>query len=154
MCRDRSLSSCGGVLDRQVGGLPGGPAAGYLGRAAPCGEFRAVGVLAEVDRVRGAGPGDVWGQRNSRNTGRPAVAAAFKLGPQVQQPRLALPDLFPGDQCPFIPGKRYSDWELQDSKGRPLDEVATQRQGGSSVSAMVRLHRRVTTAAKGTADAS
>lgn len=28
-----------------------------------------------------------------------------------------------GDQCPYIPGKRYLDWELPDPKGRPLDEV-------------------------------
>lgn len=28
-----------------------------------------------------------------------------------------------GDQCPVIPGKRYLDWELQDPKNRPLDEV-------------------------------
>ena len=24
---------------------------------------------------------------------------------------------------PFIPGKRYIDWDLLDPKGRPLDEV-------------------------------
>ncbi|HEY7562473.1 MAG TPA: arsenate reductase ArsC [Gaiellaceae bacterium] len=28
-----------------------------------------------------------------------------------------------GDACPFIPGKRYIDWELTDPHGRPLDEV-------------------------------
>ena len=28
-----------------------------------------------------------------------------------------------GDECPFIPGKRYIDWELTDPAGRPLDEV-------------------------------
>ena len=28
-----------------------------------------------------------------------------------------------GDGCPYIPGKRYLDWELQDPKGRPLEEV-------------------------------
>lgn len=28
-----------------------------------------------------------------------------------------------GDQCPYIPGKRYIDWELPDPHGRPLDEV-------------------------------
>ncbi|MEO6859565.1 MAG: arsenate reductase ArsC [Solirubrobacteraceae bacterium] len=28
-----------------------------------------------------------------------------------------------GDQCPYIPGKRYLDWELPDPKGRPTDEV-------------------------------
>ena len=28
-----------------------------------------------------------------------------------------------GDACPYIPGKRYIDWELTDPNGLPLDEV-------------------------------
>jgi arsenate reductase len=28
-----------------------------------------------------------------------------------------------GDACPYIPGKRYVDWELPDPKGRPIEEV-------------------------------
>jgi arsenate reductase len=32
-----------------------------------------------------------------------------------------------GDACPFIPGKRYIDWELLDPKGRPIDEVRATR---------------------------
>ena len=28
-----------------------------------------------------------------------------------------------GDACPFIPGKRYIDWDLTDPKGRPVKEV-------------------------------
>jgi arsenate reductase (thioredoxin) len=28
-----------------------------------------------------------------------------------------------GDECPYIPGKRYLDWDLPDPKGRPLEEV-------------------------------
>ena len=32
-----------------------------------------------------------------------------------------------GDQCPYIPGKRYVDWDLPDPKGRPLDEVRATR---------------------------
>lgn len=32
-----------------------------------------------------------------------------------------------GDQCPFIPGKRYLDWDLPDPKGRPIDEVRATR---------------------------
>jgi protein-tyrosine-phosphatase len=27
------------------------------------------------------------------------------------------------DACPFIPGKRYVNWQLPDPKGRPLQEV-------------------------------
>ena len=32
-----------------------------------------------------------------------------------------------GDQCPYIPGKRYLDWDLPDPKGRPLSEVRATR---------------------------
>jgi len=28
-----------------------------------------------------------------------------------------------GDECPYIPGKRYLDWDLPDPRGRPLVEV-------------------------------
>jgi len=32
-----------------------------------------------------------------------------------------------GDACPYIPGKRYVDWELEDPKGRPVAEVRATR---------------------------
>jgi arsenate reductase len=32
-----------------------------------------------------------------------------------------------GDSCPFIPGKRYVDWELPDPKDRPVEEVRATR---------------------------
>jgi arsenate reductase (thioredoxin) len=32
-----------------------------------------------------------------------------------------------GDACPFIPGKRYLDWDLPDPKGRPVEEVRVTR---------------------------
>ncbi len=28
-----------------------------------------------------------------------------------------------GDECPYIPGKRYVDWELDDPSGRPPEDV-------------------------------
>lgn len=28
-----------------------------------------------------------------------------------------------GDECPYVPGKRYLDWELDDPKGQSLDIV-------------------------------
>ena len=28
-----------------------------------------------------------------------------------------------GDTCPFLPGKRYEDWEVADPQGRTLEEV-------------------------------
>jgi arsenate reductase (thioredoxin) len=33
-----------------------------------------------------------------------------------------------GDACPYIPGKRYIDWELPDPKGRPVNEVRATRE--------------------------
>jgi len=32
-----------------------------------------------------------------------------------------------GDECPYVPGKRYIDWDLPDPKGRPLDDVRSTR---------------------------
>lgn len=32
-----------------------------------------------------------------------------------------------GDECPYIPGTRYIDWDLPDPKGRPLDDVRATR---------------------------
>jgi arsenate reductase (thioredoxin) len=32
-----------------------------------------------------------------------------------------------GDECPFIPGKRYLDWDLDDPKGQPLEKVRSTR---------------------------
>jgi len=32
-----------------------------------------------------------------------------------------------GDSCPYIPGKRYVDWDLPDPAGQPLDQVRAVR---------------------------
>ena len=32
-----------------------------------------------------------------------------------------------GDACPYIPRKRYIDWDLPDPKGRPLAEMRATR---------------------------
>ena len=43
-----------------------------------------------------------------------------------------------GDECPYVPGTRYLDWDLPDPKGRPLDEVrATRDEIASRVGALV-----------------
>ena len=33
-----------------------------------------------------------------------------------------------GDECPYIPGKRYLDWELEDPKGKSLEAVRKTRE--------------------------
>jgi arsenate reductase (thioredoxin) len=43
-----------------------------------------------------------------------------------------------GDECPYIPGKRYVDWDLPDPKGQPLDAVlATRDEIGRRVEALL-----------------
>jgi arsenate reductase len=44
-----------------------------------------------------------------------------------------------GDECPFVPGTRYVDWELDDPQGRPLEEVREIRDEiGRRVAALAR----------------
>ena len=33
-----------------------------------------------------------------------------------------------GDECPYIPGKRYVDWDLEDPEGKPVEEVRALRE--------------------------
>jgi protein-tyrosine-phosphatase len=65
-----------------------------------------------------------------------------------RRPRLLTPELAQqadivitmgcGDQCPYIPGKRYIEWDLPDPKGRPIDEVrATRDEIDSRVTALL-----------------
>lgn len=32
-----------------------------------------------------------------------------------------------GDECPYVPGRRYLDWDLPDPKGQPLEAVRATR---------------------------
>ena len=32
-----------------------------------------------------------------------------------------------GDECPYVPGRRYLDWDLPDPQGQPLDAVRATR---------------------------
>jgi arsenate reductase (thioredoxin) len=34
-----------------------------------------------------------------------------------------------GDECPYIPGKKYIDWDLTDPAGKPMPEVRAIRDG-------------------------
>ncbi|HEX5982994.1 MAG TPA: arsenate reductase ArsC [Solirubrobacterales bacterium] len=43
-----------------------------------------------------------------------------------------------GDECPYIPGRRYLDWDLPDPKGQDLDAVrATRDEIAARVEALV-----------------
>jgi arsenate reductase len=67
------------------------------------------------------------------------VAVMRELGVDLtgERPKRLSDDLFAaadvvvtmgcGDACPYLPGKRYVDWRLEDPKGRPIDEVRATR---------------------------
>jgi protein-tyrosine-phosphatase len=43
-----------------------------------------------------------------------------------------------GDECPYVPGKRYRDWGLPDPKGQPLDAVRrTRREIGRRIETLL-----------------
>jgi arsenate reductase len=50
-----------------------------------------------------------------------------RLSPELAEQADVVVTMECGDACPFIPGKRYIDWELHDPKGRPLDDVRATR---------------------------
>ena len=54
-----------------------------------------------------------------------------------------------GDECPYIPGKRYLDWDLQDPKGRPVEEVrATETTSRAGSKPLIRRAKRLTVVCK------
>ena len=64
-----------------------------------------------------------------------AVAAMAEVGVDIagEQPKILTAEAVQasdvvvtmgcGDTCPFYPGKRYEDWELDDPAGRAIEEV-------------------------------
>jgi arsenate reductase (thioredoxin) len=43
-----------------------------------------------------------------------------------------------GDECPYVPGRRYVDWDLSDPKGQPTEAVrATRDEIASRVEALL-----------------
>ena len=50
-----------------------------------------------------------------------------RLTPELAQEADVVVTMGCGDACPYIPGKRYVEWELEDPKGRPVEEVRATR---------------------------
>ncbi len=50
-----------------------------------------------------------------------------RLTAELAEPADVVVTMGCGDECPYIPGKRYIDWDLEDPKDRPLDEVRATR---------------------------
>lgn len=65
------------------------------------------------------------------------VMRELRLNLDARRPQLLTPELAEqadivvtmgcGDQCPFIPGKRYLDWDLPDPAHQPVDQVRATR---------------------------
>jgi arsenate reductase (thioredoxin) len=49
------------------------------------------------------------------------------LSPELAEQADVVVTMGCGDECPYIPGKRYIDWDLQDPAGLPIDEVRALR---------------------------
>lgn len=49
------------------------------------------------------------------------------LNPEVAERANVAVTMGCDDQCPFIPGKRYIGWEIEDPNGRPVDDVRATR---------------------------
>jgi arsenate reductase len=45
------------------------------------------------------------------------------LGPELTDDATLVVTMGCGDECPYIPGARVIDWDLDDPSGKPLDEV-------------------------------
>src|SRR5215208_1534494 len=50
-----------------------------------------------------------------------------RLSPELVEQADVVVTMGCGDACPVIPGTRYRDWELEDPKDRPVDEVRATR---------------------------
>jgi protein-tyrosine-phosphatase len=94
-------------------------------------------MAAAFARELGAGRVDVFsgGSEPAASLNPAVVAAMAELGIDIrgERPRRWTEDgaraadvivtMGCGDACPFYPGKRYVDWELDDPAGRDVDEV-------------------------------
>ena len=50
-----------------------------------------------------------------------------RLAPEMVERADVVVTMGCGDRCPYVPGKRYVDWDLPDPQGRPLEEVRATR---------------------------
>jgi arsenate reductase len=50
------------------------------------------------------------------------------LTPELAEPADVVVTMGCGDECPFIPGKQYLDWDLSDPKDQPVEAVRALRE--------------------------
>jgi arsenate reductase len=52
-----------------------------------------------------------------------STAKPRKLTPEIASQAQVLCTMGCGDACPVVPGARYEDWQIEDPKGKPLEQV-------------------------------
>jgi arsenate reductase (thioredoxin) len=50
-----------------------------------------------------------------------------RLDAQLTEPADVVVTMGCGDECPYLPGKRYLEWDLPDPAGRPISDVRATR---------------------------
>src|SRR3954452_23226181 len=94
--------------------------AAFTDRAA-AGRHRALSAGSEADPANGPHPEVVAAMRE---VGIDVSAhRAQRLTTELAQQADVVVTMGCGDACPYIPGKRYIDWDLADPKDRPAEEV-------------------------------
>nr|WP_235216055.1 phosphotyrosine protein phosphatase [Mycobacterium kyorinense] len=86
--------------------LAGGQAVGYSGGSQPADRVNPVAAAAMAERGI-----DITAEQPTRWTEAMVEEADVVV------------TMGCGDTCPFIPGKRYEDWELPDPAGQPIEAV-------------------------------
>lgn len=104
---------------------------------------------AAGDRHRALSAGTTPGERVHPEVVAVMREPGFEMDLSERTPRLLTHELAEqadvvvtmgcGDECPYIPGKRYVDWDLPDPKGRPIAEVRAIRDDiAGRIAALVR----------------
>lgn len=86
--------------------LAGGQAVGYSGGSQPADRVNPVAAAAMAERGI-----DITAEQPTRWTEAMVEEADVVV------------TMGCGDTCPFIPGKRYEDWQLADPAGQPIEAV-------------------------------
>ena len=73
-----------------------------------------------------------------------------KLTPEMAERADVVVTMGCGDECPYLPGTRYIDWDLPDPQGQPIEEVRRTRDViAERVAALVSELERAPTGARG-----
>jgi len=104
--------------------------------------FEAAAVGGHAARSAGSRPGDRVHPEVVEAMRELGIDLSGNVPHELDQADMAWADVVVtmgcGDECPYIPGKRYIDWELTDPAGQPPEVVrATRDEIGQRVDALI-----------------